>query len=689
MRNKARSKRVHLWAGIVIVLAVVLINTSNCFAFIWPPAREDEQEFLKWYEEHKNEDARYVLSGDLQLTLGTGEQPILLDGTGHINIECGPYAIVAASPLVLDNENLLITETGGIALVVNSGETVALYNGKISVSSGAGIMLSGEIRTDPQKGEFYIEATGDSCTGIYYSGGETAELSGLNIRSSGTGQVRGVYSFMGDLSLTDCDISVSSTGDAYGIYGNRAVSVGNCTIEAAADEGGKAVSVYSHMDQMTIINSSLTPPVEGAMTVYQIINNDNPKPETVQVGTELTQEMLPDSVLTLIELKGTKELIDVDLPVRWEVSQSDTDAFGVTQITGTYLLQNLPYTVLNPENITPRMAVISKNEEKGMFPVSYQVYDKDSGIYGILFLMPYPYGADTLEMEYSLDKEDWSLYRLSHSGSDLLNGSVPTELGLLSFYMEIPCEKDELYVRFLTGPGSSYEELGDKWLLDLTSTQTIPPVWSGSSEGDRGGAGVNPPDRDPDNGGGEGGKPEDIPAVPDVPDISDKPDTPDNGQVQPTPEPSAPAGQENTPSLNQDTQGDQQNSQNQSQGNEADQSADTATVSAQKKIRTSSKQAGIQESFPPEQGETAEITKPAGQEEKGADTEPEVKPSQKPEEEASQAGLEKDQSKPGISPWKVTVVILCCVLITTAVVYLGLKLMRKGPDVPTDQNLDS
>lgn len=648
MRNKAQSRKVHIWAGIVIVLAVVLLNTSDCFAIVWPPVREDEQEFLKWYEEHKNEDARYVLSGDLQLTLGTEDQPILLDGTGHIDIVCGRYAIVAASPLVLDNENLLITETGGIALVVNSGGTVALYNGKISVSSGAGIMLSsGEIRTDPQKGEFQIEATGESCTGVYCSGGETAELSGLNIRSSGTGQVRGVFSFMGDISLSDCDITVSSTGDAYGIYGNREVSVSNCTIEAIAGEGGNAVSVYSQLDQMTIINSSLTPPVEGAMTVYQMINNDNPKPVTVQVGTELTQEMLPDTVLTLLELKGTKELIDVALPVRWEVSQADTDAFGVTQITGTYLLQNLPYTVHNPENVTPRMAVISKNEEKGMFPVSYQVNDKDTGRYGILFLMPYPYGADTLEMEYSLDKENWSLYRLSDSSSNLLNGGVPTELGLLSFYIEIPCEQDELYVRFLTGPGSSYEELGDMWLLDLTSTQTIPPVWSGSSEGDRGGAGVKPPDRDPDTGTGEG---------------------PDNN-----------------PSQNPDTEDDNKNSQKHSQGEETDHPTDTATVSAQKKIRTSSGQAGIQESFPPEPAVTAEVMEPGGQEEKAADSEPLVKPSQNPGEAASQAGHEKKQSQPGISPWKVTVVILCCVLIVSAVVYLGLKLMRKEADVPRDQ----
>ena len=76
---------------------------------------------------------------------------------------------------------------------------------------------------------------------------------------------------------------------------------------------------------------------------------------------------------------------------------------------------------------------------------------------------------------------------------------------------------------------------------------------------------------------------------------------------------------------------------------------------------------------------------PGGQEEKAADSEPLVKPSQNPGEAASQAGHEKKQSQPGISPWKVTVVILCCVLIVSAVVYLGLKLMRKEADVPRDQ----
>ena len=171
MRDKAQSGKVHIWAGIVILLAVLLFRTMDCFAAVWPPVKEDEKEFLRWYEEHKNEDARYVLSGDLWLTLGTEEQPIILDGSGHIQIECGPYAVVAASPVVLDNENLRITETGGIALVVNSGQAVSLYNGKISAADGTGILLSGEIRTDPQRGDFHIEATGESCTGVYYSGG--------------------------------------------------------------------------------------------------------------------------------------------------------------------------------------------------------------------------------------------------------------------------------------------------------------------------------------------------------------------------------------------------------------------------------------------------------------------------------------------------------------------------------------
>ncbi|MBU9745044.1 hypothetical protein KTH81_14550 [Lachnospiraceae bacterium ASD3451] len=687
MRDKAQSGKVHIWAGIVILLAVLLFRTMDCFAAVWPPVKEDEKEFLRWYEEHKNEDARYVLSGDLWLTLGTEEQPIILDGSGHIQIECGPYAVVAASPVVLDNENLRITETGGIALVVNSGQAVSLYNGKISAADGTGILLSGEIRTDPQRGDFHIEATGESCTGVYYSGGGSAELSGLYIRSSGTGQIRGVYSFMGDISLADCDIAVSSTGDAYGIYGSGAVSASNCIIEAAAGESGHAVSVYSQMDQMTIINCSLTPPVEGAVTVYQMINNTIPKPLTVQAGTELTQEMLPDTVLTLLERKGTKERIEVELPVQWEASRADTDAFGVTQITGVYLPPYLPYTVLNPENVTPRMAVISKNEEKGMFPVSYQVDDKEDGTYGILFLTPYPYGASSLEMEYSQDKENWSLYRLSHSDSDLLKGSVPTELGLFSFYMEIPCEQNELYVRFLTGPGSSYEELGDLWLLDLTSTQTIPPVWSGSSEGDRGGAGVNPPDRDPGKGDGEGGKPEDIPGNPDAPDVPDKPDTPGSGQV--TPEPSAPQDQENTPPQNQDAESEQKSSTNHNQEEQSDQATDTtankAAVSVQKKLRTSSGQSGVQESFPPEREETGEAAEPSGQDMNASEPGPEVKPSQNPEEPPGQTGGETDQTRRGISPWKAAAVILCCLLIGAGLIYLGLKLMRKRPDVPTDQ----
>ena len=64
---------------------------------------------------------------------------------------------------------------------------------------------------------------------------------------------------------------------------------------------------------------------------------------------------------------------------------------------------------------------------------------------------------------------------------------------------------------------------------------------------------------------------------------------------------------------------------------------------------------------------------------------PEVKPSQNPEEPPGQTGGETDQTRRGISPWKAAAVILCCLLIGAGLIYLGLKLMRKRPDVPTDQ----
>lgn len=148
-----------------VFLCFVLICPSLCPAWGW--GMQKEETFLEWYAEHKDTGGEFTLGGMMRLTSGTKHNPIILDGTGKIKINCGRNEILVACPVVIDNPQLEFVGNGASVFVVNSQEAdLRLINGSLSLQGETGILYTnGTLSCEYPQGYQPVGDAGEDRTG--------------------------------------------------------------------------------------------------------------------------------------------------------------------------------------------------------------------------------------------------------------------------------------------------------------------------------------------------------------------------------------------------------------------------------------------------------------------------------------------------------------------------------------------
>ena len=518
---------------LMVMLGLLFVNTSACKAW-GPPKLEDEEQFLQWYEENKNIDgAVYQLSGDLKLTMGSEEAPIVWDGLGDVTIECGSHLILVDSSLVLNNPNLKITGTYFTVLMLRHG-LLTLEQGKIEYggSDGAVIQVQGGMLAGPsQRGQFTLCTSPDAreVTGIVYGILPYKELANLDIVLEGSGKTVGISTY-GPLALENCSIQVTGGTAAYGIcqdHEKKELFIRGCQITASvSDPSGEIYSVYSASGMTECENSVLVPKLAGDIT-YKILAAKTGMPVYVEPGTASSDWQMPETLEMYVQETGAEEETVLSIPVSWNIPDSGLAEPGYDIVKGSFDTQTLQNTFLNPDEIVPAITVLCTPPEK-MFLIASEVTKE-----GTKLLIPYPYGAEKLKVEYSGDGENFLTY-LPKRPNMLVPGSTIPENGLFLFSIPLRGAEQGLYVRFVVEGDSTFSGTSAAWKVGPGASLGIPDDAGDEQGGDRGGQDADPslpetedPDTKPSLPGtekpdGDAEQPGDLP--------SGETDKPSNGQ---------------------------------------------------------------------------------------------------------------------------------------------------------------
>lgn len=76
------------FVAIVVLMSFMLFPGTVCEAFEEEPK---EDSFSSWYEENKNNDGAIFELKDMEVCR---DEPVVLDGTGKITIDCGEYGFL-------------------------------------------------------------------------------------------------------------------------------------------------------------------------------------------------------------------------------------------------------------------------------------------------------------------------------------------------------------------------------------------------------------------------------------------------------------------------------------------------------------------------------------------------------------------------------------------------------------------
>lgn len=543
-----------------LLLACFFTVSIDCKA--WGPIKqENEEKFLAWYEENKNTDgAVYELSGDLPLTRGSEDQPICLDGQGNITIKCTSHTITVDSNVTIDNPNLTICGEYFPPLMVR--DNLTLSQGTACLHAGDGTVIQqmrGSITTSGS-GTFTVSAQGNNVTGIALGTTGRSSLSGLNIEAHGTQTAVGISApLSSDLTISDCQIHVTGGSESYGIRMDSDIfqdlQILDSTVKAeTGDAGGLQYSVFPSDERIHCHNSTLEPKPDG-ITAYIISEQAIRKPVYVETNASPADWQLPSAVDTYAVNSSSSEEELIPLPVTWELPEKGFEKQGYQIINGIFASEYLGETVLNPQGIVPSLTVLCLPAEK-MFLISYEKQTSSQDSTGLLLLLPHPYDADSLKVEYSTDGNSFSLYGAGSHPNLLVKGTPPRADGLYAVKLTLPVTMEEdLYIRMLTEGDSLFKGTSAIWKIPKQEMGGLPEGPWDDGGGDRGGQDTELPEPEkPDaklpeaEGPESGGGAEVIPSAP--PETNHATDTP-AGTGQPLPSvPLAPEPENLTPSEN-------------------------------------------------------------------------------------------------------------------------------------------
>lgn len=483
---------------ICFLLGVILLTMAqpvSCSAW-GPPKTEDEEKFLEWYEKHKNDqNAVYTLTGDLKLTKGTKEDPIRLDGSGKVRIDCRDHGMIVNSRVIMDNPDLTVSGNYMFVIMENSADShLMLKRGTIlneSDDACAVQVIRGTLKTSSDPSDrFSIQIIGKNITGIYHGTDEPLVLRQIDVTAKGTGRVEGVKNNRNQtLSLTDCNIKVSGDQEAWGVSNLGRTEVNRCRITASvSDASGTAVSVAG--SEISSRDSKIVPEITGMKnTVYSIYDVDSFTPVIGRTGTDL-KSLLPQNASVYVENTETKEKSIISVPVIWDASGADISKEGITLVKGRFLTRDLFGIYINSSGVSPVTAVIAVPPE-GMFLNSYKILSNGYGrIKGVLEL-PYPAGADSMILQYSEDQINWKTYTEKNGNTNIIDGQeLPKPFGVFSFVFDIPVTTKTFYMRTKVQGNSIFSGTSAMWKMDVDHGAPESSV-SGESGGDRGGQTVD------------------------------------------------------------------------------------------------------------------------------------------------------------------------------------------------------
>lgn len=479
-------------------MVFVLFQSVSCPAWI-PPKTEDEEKFLEWYQNHKNdENAVYTLNGDLTLTKGTEENPVRFDGRGKVRINCGAHGIIANSKVIIDNPNLTLSGESMFVLMENSADShLILKQGTILDNSDyacAVQVIRGTLQTSPDPSDrFRIRIKGQDISGIYNGADEPLALGQLDITAEGTDRVDGIKNNINQrVSLTDCNIKVSGDQEAWGISNQGKTEVNRCRISAfVSDPLGTAVSASG--TEVFSRDSKLIPEITGTeYTIYSIYDIDSFFPAVGRTGADF-KKLLPENASVYMENVQTKEQSIISVPVTWDLSKLEPSKEGITILYGRLLTNDLFGVYINSSGVRPKTAVITLPPE-GMFLNSYKILDKTKERIKGMLELPFPDGADSMILQYSEDRKNWKTYSEKNGNTNIIKGeSFPKPYGVLSFVFEIPVSAKTFYMRTKTAGSSIFSGTSAVWEIN-TDRESSGSSVSGESGGDRGGQNVDQED---------------------------------------------------------------------------------------------------------------------------------------------------------------------------------------------------
>lgn len=475
----------------MVIAGAVWVWPGSCMAF-GPMQKEDEAAFLKWYEENKNTDgACYRLKGDLYLTQGRESVPICLDGRGAVTIACGRYGIVADCPVVIDNPNMTISGESMFAVMVRTDGVLTLRGAIIDYVGAYGVAVdvrNGKLLSPDVKGRVKINARGANVIGVNYMLKEETLLSNMSVFAEGSGTPKGINAALKcGLRVEDCDIDVRGESGAYGIYAGDSpdISVRDCRITAAAQVGEADVSsIYNHNGKIQHKNSELVPAIADS-TVYQIVETKAGRPAYVEAGSRPKDWQLPQAMETYVQIaeSGREEVLAVS--VVWELPEKGFEESGYCVVKGTFQTEKMYEEVQNPKNVIPELTVLCLPPEK-MFLIAYDTFT-DEARRGVQLLVPYPYDAKRLMVEYSMDGRNFQRYAPQGDSNMLVEGESIPKNGMYGIYVNVAIPEEGLFIRTVVEGESMFAGTSGIWKVDRGEGAGIPENSSGDSSGDRGG----------------------------------------------------------------------------------------------------------------------------------------------------------------------------------------------------------
>lgn len=533
-------------AVVLFLLCLLTLWGSSGTALGWVMPSQNEDEFLQWYEEHKDIGGEFTMSQRLTLKSGTADEPIILDGSGKIKINCGRSGtILIASPVIMNNPNLEIISEASSGIVMNSEDgDLRLISGSLEVCGDMGIFcMAGELHCGyPSAAAFSVsspsEATpsmsarksmrtedgagfrivvnenqpeiqeGQIIAGIAYEAQlsenkvRNLDLSNLYIEVSGRLSF-GVYNHVGDVTADRCEITVSGSQMAYGIQAKGKISLSYSGVTADGPAGSSLVSDSGDIYYDENDSFAYGPEYENELP-YIVTGLTEPL-KSIAVRVHSDAEAIPFPEKAEVILKNTRTSAEKMRRIaveEWDTSMVSLDQTGIYYAGGKLSDESLlRASASNALDITAAQRV-NVLDETGTFIddiLYYKEMQRDEGKTQFTVYCPRPEGAKALYVEYNRDGENWLLYEWKTGENNWLENRNVMQAyepyDRLMLDVTVPYDNGTVGVRLRT-VGGIYEGIGLPSTVNMNDG-TVSDVWNqdsvdDGSGGDRGGGTVEP-----------------------------------------------------------------------------------------------------------------------------------------------------------------------------------------------------